>query len=51
MQKESIEKSAGLDGTEGELIEVLVAISLVAKRLARKVQDEQEGEGQDEQNE
>ena len=40
MQKESIEKTAGLDGTDEELIDVLIAISVVAKRLAKKLQNE-----------
>ena len=39
MQKESIEKAAGLDGTDEELIDVLIAISVVAKRLAKKLQN------------
>ena len=53
MQKESIEKTAGLDGTdeEQELIDVLIAISVVAKRLARKLQNENKEESQHEQNE
>ena len=51
MQKESIEKAAQLDGTDEELIDVLIAISVVAKRLARKLQNEQKGECQHEQNE
>ena len=51
MQKESIEKTAGLDGTDEELIDVLIAISVVAKRLARELQNEQKGESQHEQNE
>ena len=51
MQKEYIEKTAGLDGTDEELIDVLIAISVVAKRLARKLQKEQKGECQHEQNE
>ena len=51
MQKESIEKTAGLDGTDEELIDVLIAISVVAKRLARKLQNKQKGESQHEQNE
>ena len=51
MQKESIEKTASLDGTDEELIDVLIAISVVAKRLARKLQNEQKGESQHEQNE
>ena len=60
MQKESIEKTAGLDGTEKtagldgtdeELIDVLIAISVVAKRLARKLQNENKEERQHEQNE
>ena len=41
MQKESIEKTAGLDGTDEELIDVLIAI----------LQNEQKGESQHEQNE
>ena len=40
-----------LDGTDEELIDVLIAISVVAKRLARKLQNEQKGECQHEQNE
>ena len=51
MQKESIEKTASLDGTDEELIDVLIAISVIAKRLARKLQNEQKGECQHEQNE
>ena len=51
MQKESIEKTAGLDGTDEELIDVLIAISVVAKRLARKLQNENKEESQHEQNE
>ena len=51
MQKESIEKTASLDGTDEELIDVLIAISVVTKRLARKLQNEQKGESQHEQNE
>ena len=47
MQKESIEKTAGLDGTDEELIDVLIA----AKRLARKLQNENKEESQHEQNE
>ena len=37
MQKESIEKTAGLDGTDEELIDTLIAISVVSKRLAHKL--------------
>ena len=43
MQKESIEKTAGLDGTDEERV--------VAKRLARKLQNENKEESQHEQNE
>ena len=49
MQKESIEKTAQLDGTDEELIDVLIAISVVAKRLARK--NKENGGKCDEQNE
>ena len=42
MQKESIEKTAGLDGTDEELIDVLIAISVVAKRLAAKLRQSNE---------
>ena len=51
MQKESIEKTASLDGTDEELIDVLIAISVVTKRLARKLQNENKEESQHEQNE
>ena len=51
MQKETIEKAAGLEAEDAELIDVLIAISVVAKRLARKLQNEKKGESQDEQNE
>lgn len=51
MQKESIEKAAVLDTTDEELIDVLIAISVVAKRLAKKLQNEKKGDSQDEQNE
>ncbi len=51
MQKETIEKTAGLEAEDAELIDVLIAISVVAKRLARKLQNEKKGESQDEQNE
>ena len=51
MQKESTEKTAGLAGTDEERIDVLIAICVVAKRLARKLQNEQKGESQHEQNE
>ena len=51
MQKESTEKAAKLDGTDEELIDVLIAISVVAKRLARKLQNENKEECQHEQNE
>jgi hypothetical protein len=39
------------DRTDEELIDTLIAISVVAKRLARKLQNEQKGESQHEQNE
>ena len=53
MQKESIEKTAGLDGTDEELIDVLIAISVVAKRLAANLrkQNKENGGKCDEQNE
>ena len=47
----TIEKAAGLEAEDAELIDVLIAISVVAKRLARKLQNEKKGESQDEQNE
>ena len=40
MQKESIEKTASLDGTDEELIDVLIAISVIAKRLANNLREE-----------
>lgn len=53
MQKETIEKAAHLETDDRELIDVLIAISVVAKRLARKLQTEltKEGDRQNEQNE
>ena len=51
MQKETIEKAAQPEAADEELIDVLIAISVVAKRLARKLQNEQKGESQNEQNE
>ncbi len=48
MQKESIEKTAGLGASDEELIDVLIAISVVAKRLAKKLQNENKEEGQHE---
>lgn len=53
MQKETIEKAAHLEADDRELIDVLIAISVVAKRLARKLQTEltKEGDRQNEQNE
>ena len=40
MQKEPIEKTAPLTAEDEELIDVLIAISVVAKRLAKKLQNE-----------
>lgn len=53
MQKESIEKTACLTAEDEDLIDTLIAISVVAKRLAGKLKTEltKEGESQDEQNE
>ena len=51
MQKETIEKAAGLEAEDAELIDVLIAISVVAKRLAKKLQNENKEESQHEQNE
>lgn len=51
MQKETIEKAAQPEAHDEELIDVLIAISVVAKRLARKLQSENKEEGQHEQNE
>ncbi len=51
MQKESTERTAPIEPEDEELIDVLIAISVVAKRLARKLQIEKKGESQDEQNE
>ena len=51
MQKESTEKTAGQGAADEELIDVLIAISVVAKRLAKKLQNENKEESQYEQNE
>ena len=51
MQKESTERTACLSAEDEDLIDTLIAISVVAKRLARKLQNEQKGESQHEQNE
>ena len=46
MQKESIEKTASLDGTDEELIDVLIAISVVPDQLRRNPgRDRQSFEG------
>ena len=50
MQKESIEKTAPVTAEDEELIDVLIAISVVAKRLAKKLQNEKKGDSQYEQN-
>ena len=50
MQKESIEKTAPVTAEDEELIDVLIAISVVAKRLAKKLQNEEKGDSQYEQN-
>ena len=51
MQKESTERTAGLSAEDEDLIDTLIAISVVAKRLATKLKNEMEGESQHEQNE
>lgn len=53
MQKESTEETACLTAEDEDLIDTLIAISVVAKRLASKLKTEltKEGESQDEQNE
>ena len=53
MQKESTERTAALTAEDEDLIDTLIAISVVAKRLASKLKTEltKEGESQDEQNE
>ena len=51
MQKESTVNSQPDEAIDEELIDTLIAISVVAKRLARKLQNEQKGECQHEQNE
>ena len=50
MQKEPIEKTAPVTAEDEELIDVLIAISVVAKRLAKKLQNEKKGDSQYEQN-
>lgn len=49
MQKESIERTAGSNNVDEELIDVLIAISVVAKRLARKLQSEEKEDAGNEQ--
>lgn len=51
MQKESTGRTACLSAEDEDLIDTLIAISVVAKRLAGKLKKEMEGESQDEQNE
>nr|WP_300782509.1 hypothetical protein [uncultured Acetatifactor sp.] len=53
MQKESTERTACLSAEDEDLIDTLIAISVVAKRLAGKLKTEltKEGESQNEQNE
>ena len=53
MQKESTETTANLTTEDEDFIDTLIAISVVAKRLASKLKEEltKEGERQDEQNE
>ena len=45
------DSASPIDAADEELIDTLIAISVVAKRLARKLQNEKKGESQDEQNE
>ena len=45
------DSASPIDAADEELIDTLIAISVVAKRLARKLQNEQKGECQHEQNE
>ena len=47
MQKESTERTASLTAEDEDLIDTLIAISVVAKRLAIKLKKENEGESQD----
>lgn len=49
MQKESIERTARSNNVDEELIDVLIAISVVAKRLARKLQSEEKEDAGNEQ--
>ena len=53
MQKESTERTACLSAEDEDLIDTLIAISVVAKRLAGKLKTEltKEGESQNEQKE
>ena len=51
MQTESTEKTASLTAEDEDLIDTLIAISVVAKRLASKLKKEMEGESQDGKNE
>ena len=45
------DSASPIDAADEELIDTLIAISVVAKRLARKLQNEEHGECQHEQNE
>ncbi len=53
MQKESTETTANLTAEDEDFIDTLIAISVVAKRLASKLKEEltKEGERQDGKNE
>ena len=51
MQKESTERTACLTAEDEDLIDTLIAISVVAKRLASKLKKEMEGESQNGKNE
>jgi len=51
MQKESTGRTACLSAEDEDFIDTLIAISVVAKRLAGKLKKEMEGESQNEQNE
>ncbi len=46
MQKEMIEETACVDAEDEDLIDTLTAISVVAKRLAVKIRNEQAKEGE-----
>ena len=53
MQTDMKDRAAQPDSADEELIDTLIAISVVAKRLARKLTNQRtkEGDRQDEQNE